>query len=94
MLRSLTHWGAPQCELLKINKCGSILPPSGKLVPFIVDTHGALGQSLPSLSRSPFLRSGSASLMSWALASRTATGAVIRGVAGIAALAKRATKAK
>lgn len=82
---------ATQYELVKINKYGSILPPSGKLVPFIVDTYGALGKAavaaLTQLIPLFAQRLGITYVVAARIAYGRITGAVIRGVAGIAALA-------
>ena len=76
---------ATQHELVKINKCGSAFPPSGKFAPFIVDTYGALGkaavaaltQLIPLFAR----RLGVTYVVAARIAYGRITGAVIRGVA-------------
>ena len=79
-------------ESVKTTKCAAMQPLNSKFVPFIVETYGALGRSAVAALKALIPLNAQRVGLTTTAASRIAcgriTGAVVRGVAGIAALAQ------
>ena len=82
---------ATRYELVKTSKYAAIVPPGAVFVPFIVDTYGALGARAVEALRTLIPVYAQHAGLTNTVASRVIygriSGTVIRGIAGIAALA-------